>query len=430
MKKALPRSIYAVMGVLVLLFAGLVYAWTTFSKPLANLWSQDALTWTSTIVMAFFCLGGFFGGQMQKKGFNVKLNLVISAILMVADFLISGLVGNLTGSIVIIYLGFGVLGGLGAGLAYNAVLSAVSGWFPDKQGLISGILLMGFGISAFVMGLLYASNVDQMDGKGGIPWYICFLAIGIGCFVFITIGALILKKPGLGFVAPTPKEGKKRKNTTAPFEDVTPSEMVKKTSFWMMFAWAILTSVAGLAVVFLGTPIATAAVPALNDNASLLAIIVGLISIFNGIGRIIFGGMFDKIGYKATLVIVCGMFIISIGIIILAMVTGSRLVLIIAYIATGLSYGGVTPSQSAFVNKFYGSRNYGQNLPIMTMNLMIASFGTKLVQAVQGRLMAGGMTNSGAYIIVLAGVAVICALAGVIALFIKKPNTAKAAQQN
>jgi OFA family oxalate/formate antiporter-like MFS transporter len=140
--------------------------------------------------------------------------------------------------------------------------------------------------------------------------------------------------------------------------------------------------------------------------------------------------MFDKIGYKATLVIVCGMFIISIGIIILAMVTGSRLVLIIAYIATGLSYGGVTPSQSAFVNKFYGSRNYGQNLPIMTMNLMVASFGTKLVQAVQGRLMAGGMTNSGAYIIVLAGVAVICALAGIIALFIKKPNTAKAAQQN
>ena len=66
----------------------------------------------------------------------------------------------------------------------------------------------------------------------------------------------------------------------------------------------------------------------------------------------------------------------------------------------------------------------------MTMNLMVASFGTKLVQAVQGRLMAGGMTNSGAYIIVLAGVAVICALAGIIALLIKKPNTAKAAQQN
>jgi len=424
MKKTLPRSVYAVIGVLVLLFAGLVYAWTTFSKPLVQIWSQDALTWTSTIVMVFFCLGGFGGGQMQKRGFSIKLNLVIAAILMIAGFLVSGLIGNLTGSIVVIYLGFGMLGGLGAGLAYNAILSAVSGWFPDKQGFISGILLMGFGISAFLMGLLYASNVDQMDGKGGVPWYICFLAIGIGCFVFIMIGALILKKPGLDFVAPTAKEGKKKKISSAPFEDVTPGQMVKKASFWLMFCWAVLTSIAGLAVVFLGTPIATAAVPALGDNASLLAIIVGLISIFNGIGRIIFGGMFDKIGYKATLVIVCGMFIISIGVIILAMVTGSQLILIIAYILTGLSYGGVTPSQSAFVNKFYGSRNYGQNLPIMTMNLLVASFGTKLVQAVQGGLMNGGMSNSGAYIVVLAGVAAVCVIAGIVAMFIKKPKTA------
>ena len=429
MKKSLPRSVYAVMGVVVLLFAGLVYAWTTFSKPLVNLWSQDLLTWTSTIVMVAFCLGGFFGGQMQKKGFSVKLNLIIAAVLMVAGFVIAGLAGNATGSIIIIYLGFGLLGGLGAGLAYNAVLSAVSGWFPDKQGLISGILLMGFGISAFLMGLLYAANVDQMDGKGGIPWYICFLAIGIGCFVFIVLGALVVKKPGIDFVAPAPKERKKKKNTTAPYEELPPSQMVKRTSFWLMFVWAILVSVAGLAVMFLGTPIATAAVPALNDNASLLAIIVGLISIFNGIGRIIFGGMFDKIGYKATLVTVCVMFMISMGIIILALVTGSQLILIIAYIVTGLSYGGVTPSSSAFVNKFYGARNYGQNLPLITMNLLIASFGTKLVQAVQGGLMAGGMSNSGAYIIVLAGVAAICLIAGIIALLIKKPKTAEVAEQ-
>ena len=429
MNKSLPRSAYAVMGVVVLLFAGLVYAWTTFSKPLSVIWSQDLLTWTSTIVMVAFCLGGFFGGQMQKKGLTVKLNLIIAAILMLAGFLIAGFIGNATGSIIIIYIGFGLLGGLGAGLAYNAILSAVSGWFPDKQGLISGILLMGFGISAFLMGLLYASNVDQMDGNGGIPWFICFAAIGVGCFVFIVLGALIVKKPGIDFVAPTPKAGKKSKIPAVPYEEVAPSQMVRKASFWLMFCWAILTSVAGLAVMFLGTPIATAAVPSLNDNASLLAIIVGLISIFNGIGRIIFGGMFDKIGYKATLVSVNGMFIISMGVIILALVTGSQLILIISYIVTGLSYGGVTPSSSAFVNKFYGARNYGQNLPLITMNLLIASFGTKLVQAVQSGLMAGGMSNSGAYIVVLAGVAAICLIAGIIALFIKKPNTAEAAQQ-
>ena len=425
MNKTLPRSIYAVFGVIVLLFAGLVYTWSTFSKPLANIWTQDVLTWTSTIVMVAFCLGGFFGGQFQKKGLSVKLNLIIAAVLMVVGFIVAGVVGNLTGSIIVIYLGFGLLGGLGAGFAYNAVLSAVGGWFPDKPGLISGILLMGFGISSFLMGLLYASVVDQMDGKGGVPWFICFVAIGIGCFVFIMLGALFLKKPGLDFVAPTLKEGKKKKTATEPYEELPPSQMLKRASFWLMFCWALLTSVAGLAVMFLGTPIATAAVPALNNNASLLAIIVGLISIFNGIGRIIFGGLFDKIGYKATLVIVCVMFIISMGIIILAMVTGSQLILIIAYIVTGLSYGGITPSSSAIVYKFFGARNYGQNLPLITMNLLVASFGTKLVQAVQSSLTASGMSNSGAYIVVLTGVAGVCVIAGIIALLIKKPKTDK-----
>ncbi len=425
MNKTLPRTVYAVMGVIVMLFAGLVYAWTTFSKPLTNIWSQGSLTWTSTIVMAFYCIGALLGGILQKRGVNLRFNLILSAVLMLAGFLIAGFVGNATESIIVIYIGFGALGGFGAGMAYNAVLSAVGGWYPDKQGFISGVLLMGFGISAFLMGLLYASMVDQMDGNGGTPWYILFLAIGIGCFVFIFIGAFIIKKPGPGFVAPAPKKEKKNKNSTAPYEDVETSKMLKRTSFWLMFIWAILTSVAGLAVVFLGTPIATAAVPSLNNNPGLLAIIVGLISIFNGIGRIIFGALFDKAGYKLTLVIVCIMFIISMGIIILAMVTGSQVVLIIAYIVTGLSYGGVTPSQSAFVNKFYGAKYYAVNMPLMTMNLLIASFGTKLVQAVQSGLMDGGMTNAGAYMIVLAGVAAICVIAGIVALFIKKPKVAE-----
>ncbi len=424
MKKTLPRSLYAVFGVLVLLFAGLVYAWTTFSKPLTNLWSPGALTWTSTIVMSFFCIGGLVSGILQKKGVNIKIILILGAILMVAGFAIAGFLGNATGSILFIYIGFGLLGGLGAGFAYNVILSAVGGWFPDKQGLISGILLMGFGISSFLIGFLYAAVVDQMDGKGGIPWYICFFGVGIGCFIFILLGAIIVKKPGPDFVAPAPKAGKKVKNTTVPFEDVPTSQMVKRANFWLMFTWALITSLAGFAVVFLGTPIATAAVPSLNDNASLLAIIVGLISIFNGLGRIIFGSMFDKIGYKATLLTISAFFIVAMGIIILAMVTGSMIILIIGYICTGLPFGGVTTSQSAFCNKFFGSVHYAQNLPIMVLVLLPASFGTKLVQAVQSSLEGGGMTNTGAYIIVLAGVAVVCLISGIVALFIRKPKVA------
>ena len=395
MKKTLPRSIYAVFGVLVLLFAGLVYAWTTFSKPLTNIWTPGALTWTSTIVMSFFCIGGMVSGRMQKRGISLKVILFLGAVLMLAGFVVSGLLGNATGSILFVFIGFGALGGLGAGLAYNVILSAVGAWFPDKQGLISGILLMGFGISSFLIGFAYAACVDQMDGKGGIPWYFCFLGIGIGCFVFLAI-----------------------------FEDVTPGQMVKKANFWLMFTWATLTTVAGFAVVFLGTPIAVAAVPYLNDNASVLAIIVGLISIFNGIGRILFGALFDKAGYKVTLLGICILFIVSMGLLILAMVTGSLLFLILGYITTGLAFGGVTTSQSAFCNKFFGSKYYAQNFPIMVLVLLVASFGTKLVQAVQSSLEGGGMSTTGAYIVVLCGVAAICVIGAIAAALIKKPKTA------
>ncbi|MDO4734492.1 MAG: MFS transporter [Lachnospiraceae bacterium] len=429
MKKALPRSVYAIFGVIVLLFAGLVYAWSTFSKPLTNIWTPGALTWTSTIVMCAFCIGGLISGRMQKRGINLKVIMIIGAVLMLAGFALSGLLGNATGSILFIFIGFGGLGGLGAGLAYNVILSAVGAWFPDKQGLISGILLMGFGISSFLMGLLYAANVDQMDGKGGIPWYICFLAIGIGCFIFITIGALIVRRPGPEFVAPEPKPGKKRKNTTEPYEDVPTTSMVKRANFWLMFIWATITTVAGFAVVFLGTPIATAAVPTLNNSASLLAMIVGLISIFNGIGRILFGALFDKAGYKVTLLGICICFIVSMGLIILAMLTGSLIFLIIGYVTTGLAFGGVTTSQSAYCNKMFGAKYYAQNLPIMILVILPASFGTKLVQAVQSSLEGGGMSPTGAYIVVLCGVAAICLIAGIIALFIKKPVTAEQKEQ-
>ena len=135
--------------------------------------------------------------------------------------------------------------------------------------------------------------------------------------------------------------------------------------------------------------------------------------------------MFDKAGYKVTLLGICICFIASMGLIILAMVTGSMLFLIIGYILTGLAFGGVTTSQSAYCNKFFGAKHYAQNLPIMIVVILPASFGLKLVQAIQSGLEAGGMPDTKAYILVLCGVAVICLIAGIVALFIKKPALAE-----
>ena len=145
------RWIYAIVGVVVLVFAGLIYAWSVLAAPLASYfteWSSAQLSMTFTICMSAFCIGGLVGGLTNGK-WDIKYNVWVSAIL----FLVGFVMASKATSLAMLYIGYGVLCGLGSGLAYNAVMSTMTKWFPDKPGLISGILLMGFGIGAFIIGI-------------------------------------------------------------------------------------------------------------------------------------------------------------------------------------------------------------------------------------------------------------------------------------
>ena len=95
-----------------------------------------------------------------------------------------------------LYLGFGILCGLGAGFAYNAVMSTMSLWFPDKQGLISGILLMGFGLSSFIIGKVFAA-VTPSDGTD--KWQATFRVLGIIIVIVMVICSFFFVKPEAGY---------------------------------------------------------------------------------------------------------------------------------------------------------------------------------------------------------------------------------------
>ena len=147
-----------------------------------------------------------------------------------------------------------------------------------------------------------------------------------------------------------------------------------------------------------------------------MATVVGLTSVCNAISRIASGSLFDKIKYKIILVACSVLFIISMFVLMFAMSTGSIVLLFIAYILTGLGYGVVPPTQSAFTNRFYGSTYYPVNFSIVIMNLVIGSFASKLADAVYGS------TNS--YNVVIWGIIVICAVSIIAALLIKTPKKA------
>ena len=397
--KHLNRWVYAIVGVIVLLFAGLVYAWSVLSTPIAAEfadWSKAQLSMTFTIVMIMFCIGSLLCGLLSGK-LSAKMSVRIGAVLFLLGFFLA----SRTQSLAMLYIGFGVLCGLSSGLCYNAVMSTMVRWFPDRPGLISGVLLMGFGGGSFIIGKLYQAWTPVEIGG----WRASFLVMGIIIFVVLAICSFFFVAPGADFVAPAAKNGKAA--VRAAGREDKPLEMLKKPSFWLYYVWAIALSAAGLALISQASGVVWEA--SASQTAGAVATIVGLISICNALGRVLFGGMYDKYGRSLSMQLVNILFIITSGVLILALAAKSVVVVIIGFILGGLAYSGITPTNSAFCRAYFGPANYPVNFSLINSNLIFASFGS----TVSGALFdASGSYNVTFFLIIgLAVVGILCSLA-------------------
>ena len=397
--KHLNRWVYAIVGVIVLLFAGLVYAWSVLSTPIAAEfadWSKAQLSMTFTIVMIMFCIGSLLCGLLTGK-LSAKMAVRIGAVLFLLGFFLA----SRTQSLAMLYIGFGVLCGLSSGLCYNAVMSTMVRWFPDRPGLISGVLLMGFGGGSFIIGKLYQAWTPVEIGG----WRASFLVMGIIIFVVLAICSFFFLAPGADFVAPAAKNSKAAVKIAG--KEYKPLEMVKKPSFWLYYVWAIALSAAGLALISQASGVVWEA--SASQTAGAVATIVGLISICNALGRVLFGGMYDKYGRSLSMQLVNILFIITSGVLILALAAKSVVVVIIGFILGGLAYSGITPTNSAFCRAYFGPANYPVNFSLINSNLIFASFGS----TVSGALFdASGSYNVTFFLIIgLAVVGILCSLA-------------------
>ncbi len=397
--KHLNRWVYAIVGVIVLLFAGLVYAWSVLSTPIAAEfadWSKAQLSMTFTIVMIMFCIGSLLCGLLTGK-LSAKMAVRIGAVLFLLGFFLA----SRTQSLAMLYIGFGVLCGLSSGLCYNAVMSTMVRWFPDRPGLISGVLLMGFGGGSFIIGKLYQAWTPVEIGG----WRASFLVMGIIIFVVLAICSFFFVAPGADFVAPAAKNSKAAVKIAG--KEYKPLEMVKKPSFWLYYVWAIALSAAGLALISQASGVVWEA--SASQTAGAVATIVGLISICNALSRVLFGGMYDKYGRSLSMQLVNILFIITSGVLILALAAKSVVVVIIGFILGGLAYSGITPTNSAFCRAYFGPANYPVNFSLINSNLIFASFGS----TVSGALFdASGSYNVTFFLIIgLAVVGILCSLA-------------------
>jgi OFA family oxalate/formate antiporter-like MFS transporter len=299
---------------------------------------------------------------------------------------------------------YSIFCGFGVGMGYNSTLNSILKWFPDKQGIVSGILLMGFGFGGSLLGSLAVYMMIQFG------WRITFRVLGAALSFFIILSSFLIKKPSPEELSEI-KSRVNKKGALKPVEseDIPASKMIRERSFWGYVLWAALLSSAGLSII--GNAASMSGF--FTKNIVEAAFVAGLVNTANGIGRLSFGFLFDIIGSRRSFYIITGGLICSMLILIAAFSTGSFIILGIGFVITGLSYGGITPCNSAYTGKIFGQKYYPGNFSIVNVTLLVAAF--------LGPYCAGLIqTKHGSYITMILVLVFYCIISVPVSLLINK----------
>ena len=397
------RWFYLAIGIIAMLFAGVLYAWSILKSPLTTEfgWGASELALNFTLAMSFFCIGGLLGAAISKRAGH-RLALILAGILSASGFILTASLQNT--SVVMLYLSYGILAGSGIGIAYNVLISTVSAWFPDKKGLCSGCLMMGFGASALILG-----NVANALFKSTLGWRFTYIILGIFICVILCCAALLLQKPDSHTVFPQTKTTTNTRTETFDRKDYTSLQMLCRPSFWMAFICISFLAAVGSSVISFAKDLALS----VNASEALAVSLVGVLSVCNGLGRILTGALFDSIGRRKTMLCANVLTICAAGVTLLAVSIGSLPLCIAGLCLTGMSYGACPTITAAFTSSFFGMKYFSTNMALMTFTVMAGSF----IATASNKILevTGGYTTTFIMLLGLTFVAL------VLNVFIRKP---------
>ena len=277
------------MGTLLQVCLGSVYAWSYFQKPLVETygWSNTQVAWTFSLAIGFLGVSAAVGGALLPK-FGPRKLAVIGSLLFSAGYFLSALALHLR-SLPLLWLGYGVVGGIGLGLGYVTPVATASKWFPDKKGLVTGMVVMGFGFGALLMSKLIAPALDS-----AFPHQFPTIFAGIGLILGVIglVSSSFLRNP------PDTAISLASDKNTLP-------HLVSRQFFlmWLVFFCNI---VAGIAIISFQSPLLQdlwkKSNPLLSPAtlAAYGATLIAVSSVFNGLGRFSWGGMSDRFGQLNT----------------------------------------------------------------------------------------------------------------------------------
>ncbi len=371
MQSSLPnRWVLAVTAFIMQLALGSVYSWSVFLNPVIALYHVTRLQANLTFSIVLLALGvtAGFGGYLNSR-FGPRVIATLGGILYGLGVILATFVAP---NIFLLYLTFGIIGGIGVGLGYIVALAMLIKWFPDRRGFITGLAVAGFGAGALVTSPIAASLIKSV-GVGST-----FLYLGIAYLVVIVIVAQFFRTAPDGY-APAGWTPSARQQINRSTREYVLSEALRQPRWYVLWLMLALNVTAGAAVISVASPMAQQFTGVGVVTAALLVSVIG---IFNGAGRLFWGWLSDGISRPFTFL---SIFLIQAVVFAILPSVSSFAVLLIPVAIIALCYGGGFGTMPAFAADFFGPKNAGTIYGVMLTAwsaggivgpILITSFGT------------------------------------------------------
>lgn len=404
---------------------GIAYIWSVFQTGIADSIFQGdnaGAALTFSLLLATLTIGSVIGGLLAIR-FTPRIVVFIGGLILSAGFLLASFVT--AGNGWLLWVTYGIMGGVGMGFTYSTTIACAQKWYPHKKGLVTGVIVAALGLGGVVFTPIIEWLIDAFGGRGTLDALggemQTFMVLSGIFLVVCTVGSVFMKNPPAGYAlnaaapAPASVQGAASPVPAASAKtDYTPLEMLKNPRFYMIMVSFMLACMGGLMMIGFAKPIAEAKGLAETATIGVLAI-----SLFNSLGRLIWGIVSDKIGRMNTIVILlAGSTVLSLFV---TSVEGYLIYVLIALI--GFFYGGLLSTYPSLTADIFGAKH-------MSVNYGFVLFGFG-VGAVASSQIAGYYRNiSGGNVSLMMPAFIIAscsALVGIVILLVLKKTAKRAA---
>jgi MFS transporter, OFA family, oxalate/formate antiporter len=421
-QKTMNRNLVVVGAILIQLALGAIYAWSVFTSKLTEAgWSKTQAMMVFSAGLAMFAIVMVVAGRfLQHPNVGPKKLAMLSGIVLGAGYLLAGIFG--AENFITTFIFVGIMGGAGIGIGYVVPIAVGIKWFPDKKGLITGLAVAGFGFGA----TLWMTLAGKLGPLGGgellksLGVSATFIAFGIAYFVLVEIGSMWMSFPPDGF-KPEGWEPPQATSTKPQVGSITLTswEMLRTPQYYLIlltFAFGASAGLMSIGLMRLWPKQALVSHGMSPDEASAAATLAMAVffALFNGLGRILWGMISDKIGRKMSIIIMAatqGVFVY-----LFQFMAGNEYTLYLFAMLIGFNFGGNFALFPTLTADTFGTKYVGMNYGWVFLAYAIGG--------IAGPIMGGKLGDMGNFPLAFTICGILCIIS-VVTIALVKPITSK-----